>query len=103
MSVLSPCRSFASNREIAKQYLLEDWDGEESERSVAEKLGVGQKTINRARSELEDSGKLSHMTQFSKSKKQSQVRRHENRGTNTAPRSKERDTNAFDNRQSTGR
>lgn len=63
-----------TDREIAKQYLLEKWDGDESERSIASKLGVSRKTVNNAKSDLKESGKLGNLAQFSKFDKRAQVR-----------------------------
>ncbi|MDY6776350.1 MAG: site-specific DNA-methyltransferase, partial [Halobacteria archaeon] len=61
-------------RDLAREYLIDSWDGEATEREVASKLGVGQKTINRAKKELKQNGKLSHLTQLNTSEKREIVR-----------------------------
>lgn len=61
-------------QEIAKKYLLEDWDGGESQKSVAQRLGVSEYTVSEAKKELEDGGKEFGAKSFPKSDKRRQVR-----------------------------
>jgi len=69
-------RDFSSKakREAVKQYLLEHYDGEHTYREIADDLGVGKSTVNDARQELEQAGKLSEHGQFSTSDKWEMVR-----------------------------
>jgi N6-adenosine-specific RNA methylase IME4/ParB-like chromosome segregation protein Spo0J len=69
-------RDFSSGakREAVKQYLLEHWEGERSEKEVATDLGVSQFTVNRARRELREAGKLTEVNDFSTAEKRQQVR-----------------------------
>lgn len=64
-------------RDRVKDYLLTSWDGE-PEREVADLLGVSQMTVNRAKEELLDDGKLKQVSQFSKEEKRQQVREYIN-------------------------
>jgi len=47
---------------------------EDSEREIASDLGVSKDTVNRAKAELQEIGKLSQVRQFTTSKKKQQVR-----------------------------
>ncbi|XGI84705.1 DNA methyltransferase (plasmid) [Halorutilales archaeon Cl-col2-1] len=61
-------------RELAKEYLIDSWDGETTEREIADLLGIGKKTVNRAKKDLREAGKLSHLTQLTTSEKKEIVR-----------------------------
>jgi transposase-like protein len=69
-------RDFSSGakREAVKQYLLEHYDGERSERKIADDLGVSQYTVHEAKNELQESGKLIVENQFSTEQKREHVR-----------------------------
>lgn len=69
-------RDFSSGakREAVKQYLLEYWDGERTEEEVATDLGVAQQTVNNARRELRENGKLTKLGEFPTEEKRQQVR-----------------------------
>jgi len=71
-------RDFSSGakRRAVKQYLLEHYDGERSEREIASDLGVSQYTVNQAISELRDDGKLNEENQFPTEQKRQMVRRY---------------------------
>jgi len=50
--------------EVVKSYLVDFWDGEESERSVADRINVSRKTVNNAKQDLIENGELGKLTQF---------------------------------------
>lgn len=43
---------YSEKQEIVEQYLIEDWDSQETQQEIAEKLGVGQSTVSDAKSEV---------------------------------------------------
>lgn len=61
-------------REIAKQYLKTEWDGQATEEEVADILGVGKTTVHRAKESLRADGKLVHVDCFSTEEQRRQIR-----------------------------
>jgi 16S rRNA G966 N2-methylase RsmD/DNA-binding MarR family transcriptional regulator len=68
--------SDGTKREVVKQYLLEHPArvAEDTQQAIAEDLGVGRKTVSRAVDDLEESGKLGHLTELSTEEKRAEVR-----------------------------
>ena len=68
--------STEEKREVVKQYLLEHPDrvAEDSDRDIAQDLGVSKGTVQNARGDLEESGKLDKVVQLSTEEKREQVR-----------------------------
>jgi len=69
-------RRDVDKEEIVKDYLLEHQTRvkEDTLREIALDIGVGKSTVNRAKQDLEDDGKLSHLGQFSTEEKKQMVR-----------------------------
>ncbi|XGI84231.1 DNA methyltransferase [Halorutilales archaeon Cl-col2-1] len=61
-------------RDLAREYLLDIWDGEATEEEIADTLGIHRKTVNRAKHDLQEDGKLGQVTELNTSEKREIVR-----------------------------